>query len=197
MSPGERSLFRKIGNMLLILVSLLFSTLVAGDCSADNCLRALRSSHVTGGVDSPQAFCAISASGSISATAIPESVAAACKNNQNGSLSSRIASACGCIARAAATSSASKAAATSSASVQSTTLRLTANPSVTSIASNVSYTTTPSPTTTQACALVSSAWAIQSSLGAAQSASWSSQAAAWTAATPITPIRLYSLHDTH
>jgi hypothetical protein len=101
--------------MLLTVTTLLFATLVAGDCNADNCLRALRATQVTGRLAAAQTFCASFTSASVPATAIPSYAAAACKENQNGPLSFRISSACSCIAAATTTSPTASATTTPSA----------------------------------------------------------------------------------
>jgi hypothetical protein len=165
--------------MLFTLASLLLATVVAGDCNADNCLRALRSRHATGSLDSLKGVCANSASGDISTATIPQAVASACKDNQNGSLSFRISSACACI---------EKAAATSSITPSGTVIALTTTQPSNSTLSKVTPTATLPPATTEACALVSSSWLAQSSLWLVQSSSWSSQAAKWTATVPLPPI---------
>jgi hypothetical protein len=64
---------------------------------------SFESTHVTGGIEAPQAFCAAFAPG----FAIPAYATGACQDNHNGPLSFRISSACTCIAGSAATSSAS------------------------------------------------------------------------------------------
>jgi hypothetical protein len=132
-----------ICNMLFTLVSLLLVTVVAGDCAADNCLRALKSTHVTGGIEAPQAFCATLAPGST----VPEYVASACQDNQNGPLSFRISSACACIAGTVATTAAS-----SPSSVL---------PVTTTRSAAITHSSTAPSKTVEACAIVSSYWASQ------------------------------------
>lgn len=72
--------------------------LVAARCAADNCLRAMRATQTPGRLESAQAFCSTFTSATVAATAIPTFAADACKANQNGDLSSRLSSACSCIA---------------------------------------------------------------------------------------------------
>jgi len=76
----------------------LLAGLAAGDCAADNCLRALRATQTPGRLQSAQSFCATFTKQSVPATAIPTYAADACKQNQNGPLSMRLSSACACIA---------------------------------------------------------------------------------------------------
>jgi hypothetical protein len=134
--------------MLLPFASLLLVSVVAADCSADNCLRALRSNHVQGGVEAGQAFCGLFMSNSQPAPVIPSYAAEACKDNQKGTLSFRLASACGCIA--AATTSTTTASSSRTLSATTTSFAATTTSAVTS------------PSTVAACALVSSSWAAQS-----------------------------------
>jgi hypothetical protein len=146
---GESFLHRNFGNMLFTLASLLLATVVAGDCTADNCLRALKSTHITGGIESPQAFCAAFVVGSV----IPPNIATACGDSQNGPLSFRISSACACIAAASAATSASS---------RSTFLQLTTTHSTTKTTPTTAPSSTTVPSnTTAACAIVSSSWAAQ------------------------------------
>jgi hypothetical protein len=74
--------------------------LVAAECAADNCLRALRATQTPGRLSSAQAFCATFTATSVAATAIPTYAANNCKENQNGDLYFRVSSACSCIAPA-------------------------------------------------------------------------------------------------
>ena len=140
--------------MFLLFLTLLFVAVVVGDCSADNCLRALKSSEAAGGgVDAGQSFCQFVTSNNVQAAQIPSSVANACKANQDGSLSFRIASACRCIG--AATSSISSAA-------PNKTLAATVTPSATILSSaTITPSATKSINTPAACAVVSSSWAAQ------------------------------------
>ena len=78
--------------------TLLLAGLAAGDCAADNCLRALRATQTPGRLQSAQSFCATFTKQSVPATAIPTYAVDACKQNQNGPLSMRLSSACACIA---------------------------------------------------------------------------------------------------
>lgn len=141
----ESFLLRILGTMLRPFGSLLLVTVVAADCSADHCLRALKSNH--GGIEAVREFCGIFTSNSQPAPAIPSYAVAACKGNQNGTLSIRLSSACECMA--AATSSI---AAASTSQAQST--------NTTSFAATTTSTMTP-PSTIAACAIVSSSWAAQ------------------------------------
>ena len=138
----ESFLLRILGIMLLPLVSFLLVTVVAGDCSADNCLRALKSNHVEGGIEAAQAFCGVFTFNSVPAPAIPSYAAAACKDNQNGPLAFRLSGACACIGAA----TTSTAAPSTSKSLSATTISFAA--------------TTPSAATPAsiiaACAIVSS-----------------------------------------
>lgn len=84
--------------MHIAFATLLLATAVAGDCAADNCLRALRATQIPGRLQSAQSFCATFTKGSVVATAIPTYAAAACVKNQNADLPARISSACSCIA---------------------------------------------------------------------------------------------------
>jgi hypothetical protein len=143
----ESFLLRILGTMLLHFGSLLLVTIVTADCSADNCLRALKSNHVQGGVEAVRAFCGIFTSNSQPAPAIPSYAVVACKGNQNGTLSFRISSACSCMA-----------AATSSIATASTSQTLSAT--TTSFAATTTS-TVASPSTIAACAIVSSSWAAQ------------------------------------
>lgn len=102
--PLQESFAPWLSSMLLTVTTLLFATLVVGDCNADNCLRALRATQVTGRFEAAQTFCAAFNSASVPATAIPSYAVAACKENQNGPLSFRISSACSCIGAATTTS---------------------------------------------------------------------------------------------
>lgn len=79
--------------------------LVAADCAADNCLRALRATGTPGRLSSAQAFCATftAATTSVAPTAVPTYAVDACKQNQNGDLNFRLSSACACIAPATTT----------------------------------------------------------------------------------------------
>jgi len=139
--------------MLLPLVILVLAAVVFGDCSADNCLRALKSSYVAGGADTAQSFCELFASNSLPAPEIPSYAANACQANQDGSLSFRIASACRCIA--ASTTSISSAAPTK-------TLAATVTPSATKLSpATITPSATKSNNTPAACAVVSSSWAAQ------------------------------------
>jgi hypothetical protein len=131
--------------MLLPFGSLLLVTVVTADCTADNCLRALKLNH--GGIDAVRAFCGIFTSNSQPAPAIPSYAVVACKGNENGTPSFRLSSACACVA-----------AATSSIAAASTSQALSAN--TTSFAATTTSTVT-SPNTISACAIVSSSWAAQ------------------------------------
>jgi hypothetical protein len=84
--------------MLYAFTTLLLATLVTGDCAADNCLRAFRATQTPGRLQAAQSFCATFTQTSIAAAAIPSFAVDACKENQNGSPSLRISSACSCIA---------------------------------------------------------------------------------------------------
>ena len=138
--------------MFLPLVSFLFAAVAFGDCSADNCLRALKSSEVAG-AEAGQTFCELVTSNNVPAPQIPSHVANACQSNEVGSLSFRIASACRCIA--AATTSISSA-------VPNKTLAATITPSATiSSSTTITPSATKSLNTPAACAVVSSSWAAQ------------------------------------
>jgi hypothetical protein len=84
--------------MIYALTALLFAALAAGDCNADNCLRALRATQTPGRLQAAQSFCATFTKQSVPATAIPSFAANACVPNQVGNRSFRISSACSCIA---------------------------------------------------------------------------------------------------
>ncbi|KAG4444333.1 hypothetical protein IFR05_000207 [Cadophora sp. M221] len=127
--------------------TLLLATLAAGDCAADNCLRALRATQSPGRLGAAREFCATFAAGSVAATAIPSYALSACKDNQNAPLSARLSSACNCIA-------------VTTASVSTVTVTSVKPTSVTSVA--VTSTSKPaSASLTQACALVSSSSSVQ------------------------------------
>ncbi|KID76169.1 Peptidase S41 family protein ustP [Metarhizium brunneum] len=72
----------------------------ADGCNADNCLRALRATHIPGRLESAKAFCATytKATGTVAPTAVPSYAADGCKDNLNGPMALRISSACSCIA---------------------------------------------------------------------------------------------------
>jgi hypothetical protein len=149
----EIFLLRIFGAMLLPWASLFLAAVALGDCSADNCLRALKSDSVFGGVEAAQLFCSLFISSSLTAPEIPSYAATACQDNQHGSLAFRLSSACGCIA--AATTSISSA-------VPTKTLAATVTSSATKIASAATTTSATNITsTTAACAIVSSSWAAQ------------------------------------
>jgi hypothetical protein len=137
----ESFLLQILGTMLLPFGSLLLVTVVTADCSADNCLQALNSNHVQGGIEAVRAFCGKFTTNNQPAAAIPSYAVVACKSNQNGPLFFRISSACGCMA--AATSS--MAAASTSQTLSATTRTSTVTP----------------PSIIAACAIVSSSWAAQ------------------------------------
>jgi hypothetical protein len=84
--------------MLFVLTTLILAAVVAGDCNADNCLRAFRATQTPGRLQAAQSFCATYTQQGVTATAIPSFVVDACKNNQNGPMSIRLSSACSCIA---------------------------------------------------------------------------------------------------
>ena len=135
--------------MKYALTTLVLATLAAGDCAADNCLRALRATQVPGRLGDARDFCATFTVGSVAATAIPSYAVDACKQNQNGPLSVRLSSACNCIA------------ATSTSSLGPS---VTAPPSNTTSATSISVTPTSasvSASLTEACALVSSSSSVQ------------------------------------
>ncbi|KAH9213176.1 hypothetical protein DL95DRAFT_390761 [Leptodontidium sp. 2 PMI_412] len=127
--------------------TLILATLAAGDCAADNCLRALRTTQSPGRLGAAREFCATFTAGSVAATAIPSYALNACKDNQNAPLSARLSSACNCIAA-------------TTASVSSMTATSTKSTSVTSV-SVTSTSKSASATLTQACALVSSSSSVQ------------------------------------
>ncbi|KAK0100490.1 hypothetical protein ONS95_008438 [Cadophora gregata] len=129
--------------MKYVLSTLVLATLAAGDCAADNCLRALRATQTPGRLSSAREFCSTFTAGSVAATAIPSYALNACKQNQNGALSVRLSSACNCIAATSASSGPS----------------ITAPPSNTASATSVS--TSASASLTEACALVSSSSSVQ------------------------------------
>jgi hypothetical protein len=84
--------------MIHAFATLLLATLVAGDCAADICLRAFRATQTPGRLQAAQSFCATFTQTSIAVTSIPSYAVDACKENQNGSPSIRISSACSCLA---------------------------------------------------------------------------------------------------
>jgi hypothetical protein len=92
--------------MLYVGAVLSLAGLAAASCNADNCLRALRATQVPGQLQTAQAFCATFTKTSVPASAIPSYAALNCKDNQNAPLSSRISSACSCIAPATTSASA-------------------------------------------------------------------------------------------
>ncbi len=102
--PFPRS-FGIVAIMKYAFTTLLLATLAAGDCAADNCLRALRATQSPGRLGAAREFCATFTAGSVAATAIPVYALNACKDNQNGPISSRLSSACDCIAAATTTTS--------------------------------------------------------------------------------------------
>ena len=106
--------------------------LVAARCAADNCLRALRATQIPGRLESAQAFCSTFTSATVAATSIPTFAADACKANQNGGMSSRLSSACSCIA-----------------------------PSTTGSATGTATAPTTTTASVAACARASSSWAEQ------------------------------------
>lgn len=78
-----------------ILLTSLLSFAAAKDCNADNCLRALRNSHISGRLQDAQAFCTTFTAQTVTATtAIPTYAVEACA----GDVASRVSSACSCIA---------------------------------------------------------------------------------------------------
>ena len=73
----------------------------AADCTANNCLRALRAPQR---LEAAQAFCSTFTTVPVTATAaIPSFAVEACKDNQNGPLTARVSSACSCIATSTST----------------------------------------------------------------------------------------------
>ncbi|KAH8882569.1 pyridine nucleotide-disulfide oxidoreductase family protein [Thozetella sp. PMI_491] len=74
------------------------SAVLADECHADNCLRALRATQTPGRLEAAQSFCATFTVPSATVTAIPSYAADACKANDNGGQAARISSACACIA---------------------------------------------------------------------------------------------------
>ena len=98
--------------MLFPLTILALATLAAGDCAADNCLRALRATQTPGRLEAAQSFCATFTRATVAPTAIPSYAVDACKQNQNGPLSYRISSACSCIATSSSSASATSVSAT-------------------------------------------------------------------------------------
>lgn len=83
---------------LAVTTTFLFAGLVAADCAADNCLRALRATQTPGRLESAQALCATYTTQAVAAAAIPTFAVEACQANQNGNFSVRLSSACNCIA---------------------------------------------------------------------------------------------------
>lgn len=118
------------------LTSLLFplfisATSVAASCNADNCLRALRAPTK---LAEAQAFCATFTTASV---AIPSYAAAAC----TGDVSSRISSACLCIATSTISSTA-----TPTSSTTSTSGSVTSSSSSVEITSTLSSSSASAPT---------------------------------------------------
>lgn len=85
---------RYIAPIILTLL-LPFAAASDSDCNADNCLRALSNSQVSGRLEAAQSFCATFTVQTITAiTTIPTYAVEGCK----GDVASRISSACTCIA---------------------------------------------------------------------------------------------------
>jgi hypothetical protein len=83
--------------MLFAFIALLLISMAAGDCAADNCLRAMRATQIPGRLQSAQSFCKTFAQNSVSVSIIPTYAAQSCVANQNAAMSARISSACSCI----------------------------------------------------------------------------------------------------
>ncbi|KAK3687987.1 pyridine nucleotide-disulfide oxidoreductase family protein [Podospora appendiculata] len=115
--------------------------LVAGSCAADNCLRALRATQTPGRLQAAQSFCASFTTAPVAATAIPSYASSACK----GDISSRLSSACSCIAPSTAstsTTAAPTAPAVSACAVVSSSwaVQKSASPSATpTVAASIAY----------------------------------------------------------
>jgi hypothetical protein len=84
--------------MLFVIFGLLFAMVVAGDCAADDCLRALQATQTPSGLQSAQSFCATFTRSSVAATAIPSFASSGCTASQDAPMLARISSACSCIA---------------------------------------------------------------------------------------------------
>ncbi|KAF4857122.1 Peptidase S41 family protein ustP [Colletotrichum siamense] len=146
-----------------ILMLLPAVALVAADCAADNCIRALVATQTPGRLSSAQSFCTTFIAQSVASTDIP-SFASHCSGDSldAGAFSTRLSSACSCIGTrvptVVPTSTSGPPPVTSTATTQSQSNQ-TASASFTTL---IKPSTTPpadSPTPTEPCEVVSRSWA--------------------------------------
>ncbi|KAH0441191.1 peptidase s41 family protein [Colletotrichum camelliae] len=149
--------------MVPSILMLLPVALVAADCVADNCIRALVATQTPGRLSSAQAFCTTFIAQSVASTDIP-SFASHCSGDSLGAFSTRLSSACSCIGTRVTTVVPTTS--TAGPSVTSTTCTTSQSQSRNQTAS---FTTLIRPSTTppadpptltkEPCAVVSSSWA--------------------------------------
>lgn len=88
-----------IAFFLLICVNNSAFGAVVGVCNADNCLRSMRATEISGRLETAQSFCATYTAASVTTATvfIPPFASNACKDDRNRNLSDRLSSACSCI----------------------------------------------------------------------------------------------------
>ncbi|CAK7227183.1 hypothetical protein SCUCBS95973_006457 [Sporothrix curviconia] len=140
--------------------------LALASCNADNCLRALRATQTPGRLQSAESFCSVYTAAASASVAIPSYAVEACQSNQVGPLSIRLSSACSCLGPVTTAtgypSSSTSLSSVASSLTSSTSSVLSYDPgTTTSTIPSATPPVTASPTTTEPCALASSAWYAQ------------------------------------